>query len=423
MIKRLLLLILAALLIQPINVASENKSKQKVITLESIQNDILKNSDILILSYKWSSLHYQEEATEESLDDITVPGLYLTPRLPTDFDYFLTFYPGYSEMSPEEQGQINEIIMTKIQINSSMNQMIEIDNHQAIAQRDAYLDQIDAQKKQLRNMLKELNTQLKVTSIQEEEAKAGAKLYIQTLYISLLSLKEQMKINGLELEELNEELGRNEKLKEVGLVTERSLLEISDRVSDAKRKQQKTIDQYELNLTHFLLDLNYDLEDTYKLEQIEMPIFEEVSQPTDKEITTMANGLFQLKMVDENRKLAESQYNRSSGSSRKQAEYQLKMVKEQKKSLHKEMKKKIYAKYQAYKQSYNDFTTMKETYKSLQIEKEYIDKQYRLGLLPEYEKTMYEQYLEKYKVELTMKEFELFIGKQEEIALEKGYIN
>lgn len=423
MIRKIIVLIfIISLLNEPINGVAKGNEEKVIVSIEQIRKEISNSSDVLIFSYKWSSLDYQLEENEEALEDLTTPNLILTEELPVEYDYFKAFYPDYDSLTSEEQEEIDELIETQIQINYSLNQLIGSSNIQAIAQRESIIDQIEEQRKQLRTAIKSIKVEKNITNLQKEEARESVKLLATKRYVNLLSLKKYIEIAEQKLVKQQEELERLNSFLKLKLVTKEDATIQEEKVDQQELALKQWRELYDLNLQGLLIDLGYDSSNDYGLEEI--PEFEiiEPEMPGEEEATKYVENMYSLRVINEKIDRAKYQYDKETGNTRDQAYYNWKILKEEKNLLQKELKKKVYDKYQSFIEEYRAYQTQLKKVEKLQGERSYYKKQYDLGLISKYDLSNKERELDLAKKELEIKANNFYIYYQEEEALSKGIL-
>ena len=412
-------------MVQPVQTKASketNNETPKLLTIEYVIEEGLKNSyDILYYTHRWNMLNYQKEDTKGVLNGIEEPKLSSLQLLPVTREEFLAAYPNYNQLTEEEKQEIDRVIEIQIQINQSLN-IILLQNHQSAKEQLKALEKEVAEKKrQLQQLIKEIDVEQDITKLNEKEIKESIQYYLTKLYIHILLYDEQIAFLEKEVQFLQGDVERVERFLKVDNASKEELKKIKYQLS---RKEQELLNlkkSRQLLEKQLMIDLDIPLTQKVVFQAIDTSNLKKIEQPKDMKVLIENSFVYQ-----KNKKNLEAANYKKEQASRntekQQMEQHVKMLEAQLNATAQKLKKFLVERYSYFESIYDKCQDLYGTYEQAQSDKEYYDKQLEIGLISqhEYQKSILE--LDEAMRDYRLAKLEYYLVEVEEKQFHKGYI-
>lgn len=346
----------------------------KVTLDEVVETGIKGSRNLQLLRYTVQMLQYQKMDAEDDIKEIDQAGNF--SLLPTDPGTIAAGMPNDGSLSEEEWLRI---VLTQVQINSTLNEIIK-------AQGEQTAKQLSEQRKQLLSLIDEIDIQKGKTNLQQEAETEAIELYLTTLFYQIVSVKEQLAFSKEETAYLNNEWVRISLLKEKGL-SDQMAVDRAAAAADQKELELHLLQaQYASLLGQLAFQMNWDSSDVELVAEAEEE-FRELSFPADYRSWLVNSYAYRLAQED----VKSAEYSEKAAASesfhtRMQKEAEKNAAVQKRDQLYQELYRILVAAHMEAEQSYAKGKQLLEQEKAARNENLLAEKKWDLGLISQTER-------------------------------------
>lgn len=301
--------------------ASEQNIETKdeiVLNRETVTNLAVKNYSYVIqnqlqIRSQAAQMVYLNAQRSKAAASVQVPSSGL---LPVALEELTATIPDYEQLTEEEKGQLQSILVIQSMINASLNQYIEAKAEQQYAElllgQQQTIESLDEQ-------LRSASGELQASSIEAEKVKQLVQFYALQSCYDLLLLRNDMEAANVEAEYWEQKLTDARLLQQAGLGTVAEVEEAEVKTLKQQKIKNGLVRQYEFKLKMLKLDLGIDPSQTIVLQGAsEFRLSEEV-----RGIDVELDNQFDIRKSDAAIHQVQSDYERLLQKDRELANYYL----------------------------------------------------------------------------------------------------
>jgi len=409
-------------IIQPIQIRANEKKDEKILTIEYVMEEGQKHShEVLYYTHRWLMLHYQKEDTKDTLNNIKEPRLPSLELLPVTREELLAAYPHYDQLTDEEKQEIDRIIDIQIQINQSLN-MILLANHQNTSSQLKELEKEIAEKKrELQQIIKEIDIEQGITKINEQEIKEFIQYYLAKRYIDILLYDEQITFLEKGIQFLKDDVKRVELSLSIGYASKEELKKVKQQLSSKERELLNLKKSRQLLEKQLMIDLNISLTQKVMFQPVNISVMRKIEHP--KNMDNIIENSFVYQKNKKNLEIAIYKKEQASGNNEKQQmEQNVKMVEAQLNTTKQKLKKLLLERYNYFELLYEKCEGLNNDYEQALLDKEHYEKQLQIGLISKHEYNSLIMKLDEIIKNYRLAKLEYYLAGIEEKQIHRGYI-
>lgn len=385
--------------------ADEVKSIKTITKEEAVELAIKNHGSLKILQAKIKSLDAQKDYTSSEINELGNMDNPTISKLPTDFEYFLKYYPEYEQSTEEEKNVIDQLIYNQILINTSLNQL---QDGQVDSEIIEFEEQMKLQQEKLNKTIKELDAEKNKSKIELDQTKMEIKYYISQKYIKLLLLETEIQQFNIKMSYSKRDTQDYLVMKKHGLITDKNLENEYNQIKKLEFELSKKEKIYDFYLNELKLELGFPLNQTINLEPIHM----EMNKLPIVELENKINAMLNVKKLEENITLAKENHDNEDSSKTNLKDYYYNIWQStlhEKENLVKEINGKI--RELDFEQE-EIFTKIEELQKSKELlipDKKDLEIQFKAGLITSLELEKVDRDIQQIQSEINLLQYEYYL--------------
>ncbi len=402
--------------------AVQSSSQQQVLelTLDKVLAEALgSDKNLIYLIYQADILKLQKKLTEENIDDLNSKTK--MPNLDWKDYYESTLAQLIAENN--NKGDDEKLDQEKLeeQAETIARVLVETNKMNYILLQKSNDQQVEQQRLQLEEALKQLSTEIEKSGLQRQEAKESVRLMMVGRYDEIISLEKSLQLKTTAITLAKSDYHRLKTRHKLGLSSKQELTAKEREIEKKELELELGKQQYDLGVKKLLLDLNLDLARDVSFASLPTDDLPYISER--KPVSTLIQNSYQIKNLEEDYRLKRgTDLSDKSTTEVDIHDLELSLLLKKIRETEKEVEAKIMNLYFELEKAYE---TMKDKEKTLEFETENfqnLTKRQKVGLVSKFDVEQANMVVKQAEFDLMTAENAYYMMIKQHEALEKGFI-